>query len=230
MKHTQTELGAALRLLETQGWLSERSKETRAALRGIAKLRNFGKDEAVYLVGDHPNGVFGLVCGSLNISYPRGDGEEYTVHRAGAGFWVGDAALLAKAVRLVSIRAAEQTIMVQLPMRELMRLLREDARLFADFYALSYENFRTTMQIITNLSITSPEKRVADRLLFEAQMRGDADGWISISQPDLAKLLALSLPTLQRVIRRFADAGYVRTSYAKLCVLDRDGLARICRR
>ena len=115
MKHTQTELGAALRLLETQGWLSERSKETRAALRGIAKLRNFDKDEVVYLVGDMPNGVFGLVSGSLNISYPRGDGEEYTVHRAGAGFWVGDAALLAKAVRLVSIRAAEQTIMSSFP-------------------------------------------------------------------------------------------------------------------
>jgi CRP-like cAMP-binding protein len=125
----------------------------RARLGAIARLRNFAKDELVYLAGDQPNGVFGLVSGSLNISYPRGDGEDYTVHRAGSGFWIGDAAMLAKSVRLVSVRTAEPTIMVQLPIRELARLVRDDPRLYADFYALTYENFRTTLQIVTNLAI-----------------------------------------------------------------------------
>lgn len=222
-------LDAALRILEKQGWFAQRSKETRALLGAIGKLRHFAKDEAIYLAGDAPNGVFGLVSGSLNISYPRADGEDYTVHRAGSGFWIGDAALFAKGTRLVSIRAAEPTTMVQLPFRELTRLLRDNARLYADFYALSYENFRTTLQIITNLAIPSAEKRVADRLVLEVAARGDADGWIALSQPELAKLVAVSLPTLQRVMRRFAEAGLVRRSYARLQVIDRHALAQICR-
>jgi CRP-like cAMP-binding protein len=229
MNNDSAELASALRLLAKQGWFSQRSPQARARLSAIAKLRNFAKDELVYMVGDPPNGVFGLVSGSLNISYPRGDGEDYTVHRAGSGFWIGDAALFAKAVRLVSIRAAEPTTMVHLPTRELTRLLRDDARLYGDFYALSYENFRTTMQIITNLAIPSSEKRVADRLILEAESRGGADGWIALSQPELAKLVAVSLPTLQRIMRRFARNGLVRMGYGRMQVTDRGGLMAVCR-
>src|SRR5262245_35553959 len=130
-----TELASAMRALAKQGWFSERSVHTRTRLSSIAKFCTFAKDELVYLAGAPPTGVFGLVTGSLNISYPRADGEDYTIYRAGSGFWIGDVALFAKAGRLVSVRAAEPTTMIQLPMRDLGRLLREDARLYADFYA-----------------------------------------------------------------------------------------------
>jgi CRP-like cAMP-binding protein len=96
----------------------------------LQKLRNFTKDELIYMAGDAPNGVFGLVSGSFNISFPRGDGQDYTVHRAGPGFWVGDLALFSKGPRLVSVRAAEPTEMVQLPAKELARLVRDDPSLF----------------------------------------------------------------------------------------------------
>jgi CRP-like cAMP-binding protein len=229
MDQVPSELASALRVLETQGWFSERSKETRATLRSIARLRSFAKDEPVYLAGDPPNGAFGLVVGSLNISFPRNDGEEYTVHRAGSGFWLGDLALLSKKKRLASVRAAESTVMVHLPARDLTRLLREDPRLYADFYALTYENFQTAFHIIANLTIVSTEKRVADRLVLELDARGDEDGWIALSQPELATLVAVSLPTLQRVMRRFADAGLVRRSYARIQIVDRNALRQICK-
>jgi CRP/FNR family transcriptional regulator, cyclic AMP receptor protein len=229
MQKSLPNLATALRVLEKQGWFSQRSKETRAVLSSIARLRSFAKDQAVYLAGDAPNGVFGLVSGSLNISFPRNDGENYVVHRAGSGFWAGDLALLSREPRLVSVHAAEPTVMVQLPASELRKLVRNEPRLYADFYALTYENFRTAFQIIANLAIASTEKRVADRLVLEVQTRGDADSWISLSQPELAKLLAISLPTLHRVMRRFAEAGLVQRSYARLQVIDRDALAQICK-
>ena len=87
MNPGRSDLAAAINVLAAQGWFSQRSEETRARLSAIAKLRNFAKDELVYLAGDPPNGVFGLVAGSLNVSFPRGDGEDYTLHRAGSGFW-----------------------------------------------------------------------------------------------------------------------------------------------
>jgi CRP/FNR family transcriptional regulator, cyclic AMP receptor protein len=222
-------LASALDILSGQGWFSQRSKATRARLSTIAKLRNFAKDEMVYLAGDAPNGVFGLVSGSLNISFPRSDGEDYTLHRAGSGFWVGDLALFSSGVRLVSVRTAEPSHMVHLPVHDLEALLRDDPRLYADFYALTYENFKTAFRIISNLGIASTEKRLADRLIMEAESRGDTDGWIPMSQPELAKLLAFSVPTLQRLMRRFAGAGLVRNSYGRIQVLDRGALMRICR-
>jgi CRP/FNR family transcriptional regulator, cyclic AMP receptor protein len=119
--------------------------------------------------------------------------------------------------------------MVELPSPQLRKLVRSDPRLYADFYALTYENFRTALQVIANLAIGSAEKRVADRLVLEVETRGDGDGWISLSQPELAKLLAISLPTLQRVMRPFAHDGLVKKGYARLQVIDREALARMCR-
>jgi CRP-like cAMP-binding protein len=228
MKRGESDLAEAMRILGAQGWLAQRSKATRARLGTVAKLRNFAKDERVYLAGDPPNGIFGLVSGSLNISYPRGDGEDYTAHRAGPGFWFGDLALFSCQPRLVTVRAAEPAVMAHLPVPDLARLVREDPRLYADFYALTYDNYQTALRIISNLAIASTDKRLADRLLHEVTARGDADGWIALSQPELAKLLAVSLPTLQRILRRLVKDGVLRTSYGRLRVLDRDALVRIC--
>jgi CRP/FNR family cyclic AMP-dependent transcriptional regulator len=229
MNPGRSDLAAAINVLAAQGWFSQRSEETRARLSAIAKLRNFAKDELVYLAGDPPNGVFGLVAGSLNVSFPRGDGEDYTLHRAGSGFWVGDLALFSSGVRLVSVRAAEPSLMVHLPVHDLETLVRDDPRIYADFYALTYENFKIAFRIISNLGISSTEKRLADRLIMEVETRGDGDGWIPLSQAELAKLVAISVPTLQRVMRRFAGAGLVKSSYARIQVTDRDALRRLCK-
>ena len=59
--------------------------------------------------------------------------------------------------------------MVELPCPQLRKLVRSDPRLYADFYALTYENFRTALQVIANLAIGSAEKRVADRLVLEVE-------------------------------------------------------------
>jgi len=223
-----SDLDGALRILQSRGWFSERSKETQRRLADIAKLRTFATNQPVYLTGEAPNGIFGLVQGSINIAFPRNDGEDYIAHHAGSGFWVGDLALFAKGPRLVSIHAAEPTTMVQLRPRDVARLVREDPKLHTDFYALTYENFRTALSVVANLAIISIDKRVADRLLLEAAAHPNADGWVQISQPDLAQLLAVSLPTLRRTIKRFANAGLVEQGYGRLKVIDRKRLQDVC--
>ncbi len=230
MKQEVKRLTAALTILEQRGWFSQRSEATRKRLAPIAKLRHFDADEPVYLVGDAPTGIFGLVRGSLNCSFPRSDGEDYVMHRTGAGFWFGDLALLSDRPRLVSFRAAEPTTLVHLPVRDLMRILREDPSLYAEFYQLTYENFAAAFRIVSNLALPSAAKRVADKLVFEMDAWPNSDGWLPISQADLARMTAVSLPTLQRVVSRFASEGLIEKSYGKMKVLDHDGLRRVCQR
>jgi CRP-like cAMP-binding protein len=222
------DLAFALGVLASQGWFSQRSNATRARLGAIAKLRRFAQNESIYLADDAPNGIFGLVSGSLNISVPRADGEGYTLHRAGAGLWIGDVALFSGGTSLVSVHAAEPTVMVQFPNQALMRLVQEDPRLYADFYALAYENFQTALRIISSLAIASSEKRLADRLILELDTRRDPEGWIHLTQPELAKMTAVSLPTLQRVMRLFVRAEILMGSYGRIRVVDRNSLARLC--
>lgn len=229
MKKDAWDLESALGVLRSHGWFSERSKETQKRLAGIARLRTFEAHEPIYLAGQTPNGVFGLVEGSIKIAFPRNDGENYVAHHAGAGFWVGDLAHFSDAPRLVSIDAAEPTTMVHLRPRDIARLVREDPQLHADFYALTYANFRTALNIIANLAIVSVDKRLADRLLLEATAHPKANGWVQVSQPDLAQLLAISVPTLRRTMGRFVRAGLVEQGYGRVKIVDSKGLQRILR-
>lgn len=119
--------------------------------------------------------------------------------------------------------------MVHLRPRDIARLVREDPQLHADFYALTYANFRTALNIIANLAIVSVDKRLADRLLLEATAHPKANGWVQVSQPDLAQLLAISVPTLRRTMGRFVRAGLVEQGYGRVKIVDSKGLQRILR-
>lgn len=220
-------LKRALEVVGKQGWFSERSPETRSRLAKIAKLREFEKNDKVFLAGDEPNGIFGLVSGSLDISIPRGDGEDYMIHRAAPGFWIGDLALFSDHPRIISVRAAEPTLMVHFCVADLKMLVARHASLYPDFYGLAYDNCRTLLQIVSNLAIPSSDKRLADRLLLELETRGDEDGRIPASQPELATLSAMSLPTLRRVLQRFAAAKLVQQRYGHIQVLDADALRKV---
>ncbi len=192
----------ALEIVSGQGWFSERSAQTRSVLAKIAKLRSFAKNDFLFMIGDRPNGMFGLVSGALTLSIPRGDGEDYMIHRAATGFWIGDLTLFADHNRIVSVQASEPTVTAHLPESDLKMLAARDPTLYADFYANTYGNCHTLMQIISNLAIPSSDKRLADRLLLELKTRGDEEGWIAASQPELATLAAMSLPTLRRGLQR----------------------------
>ena len=229
MKKQSWDLDGALRVLQSHGWFSERSKETQKRLSEIARLRTFEAHEPIYLAGQNPNGVFGMVDGSIKIAYPRNDGEDYIAHHAGSGFWIGDLALFADAPRLVSVHATGTTTMVQLSPQGITRLVREDPRLHTDFYALAYENVRIALNVLANLAIVSIDKRVADRLLLETDAHPKADGWVRISQPDLAQLLAVSLPTLRRTIARFVRDGLVEQGYGRIKVVDPKSLQKVIR-
>ncbi len=115
------------------------------------------------------------------------------------------------------------------PAQDLKRLTTETPALYADFYTLTYENTHTLLRIIANLAIPSNQKRLADRLLMDLNARGAEEGWIAISQPELASLTAMSLPTLRRVLRHFAASGIITQHYGTIHVHDRKALLKICR-
>lgn len=215
-------------MLEQRGWLAERNPDVRARLKSIAQVRTYRRGECLYVVGEPPNGVFGIARGALDISIPREDGQEIVVHRAQPGFWVGDLALFSGLPRLITAAAAAETVAAYLPRTRLSRLLKQHPDLIADFYVLSHRNVATTLQLIANLSIPRAEARIALRLLIYDQRQTNGQDWITLPQEKLAELTALSLPTVQRALRRLEEAGLVELGYGRLRILDRERLLRFC--
>lgn len=221
-------LGEVWKMLEERGWLAERSPDVRARLLGIAEVRAYRPGGSLYMVGEPPRGVYGIARGSVDLSIPRDDGQEIVVHRTQPGFWIGDLALFSFRTRLISVTAATGVIAAFLPKTGLTALLERYPELIRDFYMLSHRNMATTLQLIANLSIPRADERIALRLLIYDQRLKQSEDWLPLSQEKLAQLTALSLPTVQRTLRRLEESGIVELGYGRLRIRDREKLLGYC--
>ena len=210
--------------LESNGWLASRPQPLRSKLRALARLRRFGKKEPVFLAGDSPSGLFGIASGSVHVALPREDGLDFTACRLGVGVWIGTHTLADRHTHLESVWAAEETRAIHLPAHGLRRVVCETPAFHEDFSDLAYETFGFVLRILASFSEEDVNNRVARRLMMELDGRGDAEGWIALSQPEFAEMLAISLPTLQRCLRRLVSRDCIRIGYSRIQVVDRGAL------
>lgn len=214
-------------MLEGSGWLAGRDAPFRAALLTRASIRTFVPDEALYRSGDAPNGLFGVVDGTVRISVPSDDGQEFDAHRSGTGFWIGDLAHMADSPRLVSVTAVTALRAAFVPANRLQDMVRDEPRHYRDFYALTYENMALALRLLGNLAIMHKSDRLALRLLHLHETSADAEGWIHIGQAELAAMTTISRPTLHRILADLARDGLVELGYGRLRVTDPAALGRL---
>jgi CRP-like cAMP-binding protein len=220
-------LRTALAVVSRRGWYAERSDAVQHSLAKAARVKRFARYEALYLCGDEPNGIFGLVDGALDINIPRADGLDFTIHRADSGFWIGDLAMFGNQFRLVSVIAADVTTVIYFDQITLRQMVETNPALYPEFYALTYKNTELTLRLLANLAISNSEARVAVRLLMNDESENSAN--LGLSQSKLAELVGLSTATLQRVLKRFQDSNMIKTRYGRIEVLDRHGLLTVVR-
>ena len=216
----------AVEVLSERGWLAGRPPAVRDAILSAGRLVKYDPGAVLYNVGDRPEGLYGLVSGVVQLHIPSEYGETITVHRAEPGFWIGDLALFSEQTRLVGVSARGTAWVFFVPSVRLRRLVQERPETIADFYALTHQNMQTALRLIANLSVTQSHRRVALRLLHYAELSDHPEGWLELSQEELATLTAVSLPTLQRCLRRLSDDGCIEVGYGRIRIRDRDALMR----
>ncbi|EEE37446.1 putative cAMP-binding protein - catabolite gene activator and regulatory subunit of cAMP-dependent protein kinase [Rhodobacteraceae bacterium KLH11] len=217
-----------LTALQESPWFSARSRAFQQALTDCAVRRSYDEDEALYLQGDAANGIHAVLEGSVRITVPADDGQEFVIHQEGRGFWIGDLALFATNYRLVSVVAIGSTDTLFFPASRLDRMVQKTPEFLRDFYALTHENMQKALRIIANLAVTGTEKRLALRLLHLDEVSTDAEGWIPVSQEELAAMIAVSPPTLHRALHRLIEPGMIEGGYGRLRLQDRRALIALC--
>ncbi len=220
--------GNDLRALTQTDWFGARGHKFQSDLLTCAVRKTFETGETLYHHGDSANGIHAVLSGSVQITAPADDGQEFVVHRDGRGFWIGDLALFADAQRLISVMATQKTRALFFPTSRVERLVRDNPEYIRDFYALTRENMKTALRIMANLAVTGTEKRLVLRLLHLDEGTSKSDGWIIVSQDELAAMVAVSQPTLHRNLHRLVDLGLVELGYGRLRLIDRSKLIANC--
>lgn len=213
-------------VLQRTGWLASRSPEIQDLFLAGGRIRAFSAGETLYRYDDTPDGMYGLLRGNLSISIPNDIGSEYVVFQATPGFWIGDLALFADQRRTVTVSALSEVRVFFIPQTHLSQLVRDTPSILRDFYALTQANMALQMQLLANLAIPSSEKRIAAFLLNIVSRLAEGHEWLDLPQERLAGMVAVSVPTIQRVLRRMSDKGLVEIGYGRIRVTDATALSR----
>lgn len=220
--------GYIQKLFQEGRWFSRRSERFQRDLLECGIPKTFDAWETLYHYGDPANGIFAVLNGGVQITAPADDGQEFVLHREGAGFWIGDLALFADAPRLVSIVTTQETDTLFFPNSRVAQIVKANPHYVREFYALTQENMQTALRIMANLAVTGSEKRLVLRLLHLDEGSSKQGDWIVVSQEELAGMIAVSQPTLHRSLHRLADLGLIELGYGRVRLKDKQALIANC--
>ncbi|MGI1664239.1 Crp/Fnr family transcriptional regulator [Palleronia sp. KMU-117] len=209
----------AMRLgnLVASGWLSQQPEDFQLRLADLGRWVTVAGGRRLYSAGDEPDAVYGIDSGLLDIAIPILGGEECVVHRAVAGFWIGDGALLPGAPRTLSVEAVGECRLFRIPFPALRRHLSENPADWEYMHRLSTINGTLATRILSEVLSLPAKARVARLLLRVAA----PDGSIESTNEDLGRLAGMSRATFRRSLSRLIASGAVNTRYAGLTIVDR---------
>src|SRR5262245_33519629 len=109
--------------LDKAGWLASEGERLGDGLAEAGHWVVYGPGQVIYSASDPSDGLHGLGSGTLSVRFPLIAEEPVFLHLAEPGFWIGDAAELAKIPRVVTLLAASRSRVLHVPSRAIQSLL-----------------------------------------------------------------------------------------------------------
>ena len=211
-------------IFSSSPWLVSMPTDRRRKLLQAAKLRHYRSGERVYSIGDAGDGLYGVVSGCVRfVNFPF-DGCELVNAIFGQGAWFGALSLLDDGPRPHDVIAVSDTVLAKISRPSWRALVRDTPELFSDLVQLSCKGIRHALMEINMLMSGSSTARLAWQLLHG---RRDKEGHLDFRQEDLADIVGVSRQSVNRLLRRFETDGLIARGYAKVKVLNPNGLAAL---
>jgi CRP/FNR family transcriptional regulator len=201
---------------------------TAAGRRELASLVPTRVKPAQHLLrrGDDAGGVYLVTSGALRVFYVSADGREATLYRveSGAACVLSLTATFSDEPYPAWVDAGTSGAdFVRVPSAVFHRLLDGETAFRQFAFASLSGRVLDLMRTLEELGTERIEQRVARYLLRQPA----ADGLVRTTQSGIASELGTAREVVFRVLRGLSQRRLVRTSRARIQILDRGGLARV---
>lgn len=200
------------------------SSESREKLLSVSELRRI---EAGGIVWERsaPQQVMVYVESGLIRSYIFSSTEpQFGFTDWGPGSWLGEAFLLLQGDNVFTVEAVEDSFLRIVQREEFDRLMARDAALACDVARLVASRYhRVLCWAEEALSRPIPE-RMANRLVRHSRPRTTGGLVYWGSQDNLAANLAVSRPTVSKILKGWERSGLIRISYGSIEITSCDQL------
>jgi CRP-like cAMP-binding protein len=179
---------------------------------GGRTMSNYRKNEHVFSQGDPADAVFYIQQGKVKVCVISEAGKEAVVALHGKGDFFGEGCLSGQPLRLGTVTAMTESVIMRLDKAAVVRVLRHEPKFSEAFMAfLLARNARGEEDLVDQL-FNSSEKRLARVLLLMANFgkEGKPEPVIpKISQETLAEMVGTTRSRVCSFMNKFRELGFL---------------------
>jgi CRP/FNR family transcriptional regulator len=194
---------------------------------------HFKAGQTIFGEGEVVRAFYSVRRGAVKVYRLSPDGREQVLHHLGDGHTFAEAAVLSMShYPAHAVAVAPNTELIEIGAERFLELFRNEPRLAAAMVSSLSMWLISLTERVEELSVASAAARLAHYLL-RLPSRVE-DGRVVLELPlakkELAAHLAITPETLSRLLRRWQDAGVLRSNARRLEVLDERLLVAIADR
>jgi len=179
---------------------------------GGRAISDYRMGKIVYRQGDPADSVFYIQSGKVKTTVVSEQGKEAVVALLGAGNFFGEACLTGQPLRLSTVSAITECVIVRIAKADITRVIHEEPA-FAELFIshLLARNSRVEEELVDQL-FNSSEKRLARVLLLLANFgkEGRPEPIIAkISQETLAEMIGTTRSRVSHFMNKFRELGLI---------------------
>jgi CRP/FNR family transcriptional regulator, cyclic AMP receptor protein len=183
-----------------------------AKVNGGRVISNYRKDQTVFRQGDPADSVFYIQSGKVKTTVISEQGKEAVVALLGAGDFFGEGCLTGQPLRLSTVSAMSECVIVRIAKANITRVIHEEPA-FAELFIshLLARNSRVEEDLVDQL-FNSSEKRLARTLLLLANFgkEGRPEPIIAkVSQETLAEMIGTTRSRVSFFMNKFRKLGLI---------------------
>jgi CRP/FNR family transcriptional regulator len=193
---------------------------------GIMGMREFKRNEVIFLEGDAGDCFYLVLTGEVRIFKLSPDGREKTLALIGEGDFFGEMALIDSKARSASAGALTKAKLAVLHRDHFNALIYEHPEIALKMIVQLAERLRRANQQIESLAFQDVRERLIQFILQYATLAEDGSCVVArkVTHQEIANLIGSSRESVTRMLGQLQDEGYITFDGKIIVIQDRERL------
>lgn len=174
----------------------------------------------LFLQGDAGDRIYGVLSGTLEVSFYSASGRKLVANLETRHSLAGEIGALDGGPRSASVSCLTECSLVSLSRNQLMDRLIANPEICKSVIALLCQRLRWISGEFGDQAMLPIEQRLAKRLLFLRDMMADGEGWIRISQSEIAEFLGATRESVNKALKDWRLRNLIDIKRGRVLVRD----------